>query len=86
MKQLDKITLLAKGWLNKKEKGITVNFFKGGISNVDLRETFSCSLDKFTLLLKDWIAKKKIGNINAELAKEGMLNIETKESIKIDKE
>lgn len=43
--QLEKLITLLKSWITHKKVGsITVNFFKGGISNVELKE--SVKLDK----------------------------------------
>ena len=40
MKPLDKLTLLVKDWINKKKIGsIKINLFKGGITNVELKES-----------------------------------------------
>ncbi len=42
---IDKIVLLIKDWNNKKKTGsITINYFKGGISNVEFKE--SIKLDR----------------------------------------
>lgn len=45
MKQVDKLILIIKDWVNKKKTGsIKINTFKGGITNVEYIE--SIKLDK----------------------------------------
>jgi hypothetical protein len=40
MKTIDKLILLIKDWMSKKKTGsIKINFFKGGIANVNLEES-----------------------------------------------
>ena len=45
MKQIDRLILLIKDWLNKNKTGsIKINTFKGGITNVEFNE--SIKIDK----------------------------------------
>ena len=38
--QVDKIVLLIRDWINKKKTGsIKINYFKGGITNVEFKES-----------------------------------------------
>ena len=40
MKQVDKVVILIKDWVNKKKTGsIKINYYKGGVSNVEFKES-----------------------------------------------